>query len=241
MKLGQTIIAIRKEREMTQEEFARIFHVTRQTVSNWEKEKNYPDLETLVLISEEFNISLDVMLKEDKQMVKKLNTDIKFSKNFKRNVLRVLTGVVIALAVGAVGWGFAWNNAKESLGAKFAKGVETNDFYFDEQLGYYKKTVDQDSYYTLPNQSMPDYFEFTTHYHNTVLDYFTTENENNIQIRWSGKDESGEMRYVIYYQDKNGNLKDTLSEEQAEKLREENSAINTILQQGEEIYDSVYE
>lgn len=70
MKLGQTIINIRKERKMTQEEFARIFHVTRQTVSNWENEKSYPDLETLVRISEEFQISLDAMLKEDVQMVK---------------------------------------------------------------------------------------------------------------------------------------------------------------------------
>ena len=40
MRLGQTITEIRKERKMTQEEFAQIFHVTRQTVSNWEKEKN---------------------------------------------------------------------------------------------------------------------------------------------------------------------------------------------------------
>ena len=61
MKLGQTIISIRKERKMTQEEFARIFHVTRQTVSNWENEKSYPDLETLVRISEEFQVSLDAM------------------------------------------------------------------------------------------------------------------------------------------------------------------------------------
>ena len=42
---------------MTQEDFARIFHVTRQTVSNWEKEKNYPDLETLIFMSEEFHIT----------------------------------------------------------------------------------------------------------------------------------------------------------------------------------------
>ena len=58
MKLGQTILDIRKERKMTQEEFAQIFHVTRQTVSNWEKEKNYPDLETLISMSDEFNICL---------------------------------------------------------------------------------------------------------------------------------------------------------------------------------------
>ena len=35
---------------MSQEEFAQRYHVTRQTISNWENEKNYPDLETLVKI-----------------------------------------------------------------------------------------------------------------------------------------------------------------------------------------------
>ena len=50
MQLGQTIQKIRKENHLTQEEFAEIFHVTRQTVSNWENEKSYPDLLTLVAI-----------------------------------------------------------------------------------------------------------------------------------------------------------------------------------------------
>ena len=48
MRLGQTITDVRKVRKMTQEEFAEIFHVTRQTVSNWENEKNYPDLLNLI-------------------------------------------------------------------------------------------------------------------------------------------------------------------------------------------------
>lgn len=38
MNIGEKIIEIRKERKMTQEDFAKIFHVTRQTVSNWEHE-----------------------------------------------------------------------------------------------------------------------------------------------------------------------------------------------------------
>lgn len=54
MQLGQTIQKIRKENHLTQEEFAEIFHVTRQTVSNWENEKSYPDLLTLVAISDNF-------------------------------------------------------------------------------------------------------------------------------------------------------------------------------------------
>ena len=97
MKLGQTILDIRKERKMTQEEFAQIFNVTRQTVSNWEKEKNYPDLETLIFMSDEFNISLDVMLKENKKMVKKLNKEITFSKRFKKNAILIILATSIRL------------------------------------------------------------------------------------------------------------------------------------------------
>lgn len=58
MKIGTKIIEIRKERNMTQEDFAKLFHVTRQTVSNWENEKSYPDLQTLVQISNVFDVSL---------------------------------------------------------------------------------------------------------------------------------------------------------------------------------------
>ena len=70
MSIGKTILNVRKEKGMSQEEFGELFHVTRQTVSNWENEKNYPDLNTLVTMSDMFEISLDKLLKEDKQMVK---------------------------------------------------------------------------------------------------------------------------------------------------------------------------
>ena len=80
MQLGQTIQQIRKDNNLTQERFAELFHVTRQTVSNWENEKSYPDLLTLVAISDRFNISLDKMLKEDIKMTEKLNKEIKNEK-----------------------------------------------------------------------------------------------------------------------------------------------------------------
>ncbi|OUP80736.1 XRE family transcriptional regulator, partial [Lachnoclostridium sp. An169] len=67
MSIGKTILNVRKEKGMSQEEFGELFHVTRQTVSNWENEKNYPDLNTLVTMSDMFEISLDKLLKEDKQ------------------------------------------------------------------------------------------------------------------------------------------------------------------------------
>ena len=43
MKIGKTIQSIRTGQQLSQEQFAQIFHVTRQTISNWENEKSYPE------------------------------------------------------------------------------------------------------------------------------------------------------------------------------------------------------
>ena len=57
--IAKILKAQRKERGLTQQEAAKIFHVTRQTISNWENEKNYPDIPTLVAISDYYEVSLD--------------------------------------------------------------------------------------------------------------------------------------------------------------------------------------
>lgn len=62
MSIGKQILELRQERNMTQAEFGEIFHVTRQTISNWENEKSYPDLQILVDMSNIFEISLDKLL-----------------------------------------------------------------------------------------------------------------------------------------------------------------------------------
>lgn len=241
MRLGQTITDIRKQRGMTQEEFARIFNVTRQTVSNWEKEKNYPDLETLIRMSEEFNISLDVMLKEDTQMVNKLNMQIKFSQRFKKNAIRTLIVIVAALALAGIGWGIAWNKAKDSSEAKFQEGVEKHGFRFDEQLGYYTKVIDTDTYYVLPNQSMPDYFKFVLHYYSRTLDYYTVADGKNIWIRWVIEDKDSEMMHSISYLYEDGKFDHQLSEKEEKELCAENPDISAILEEGEEICRDAYE
>ena len=91
MNIGAKIIEIRKKGNMTQEDFAKIFHVTRQTVSNWENQKSYPDLQTLVQISDEFDISLDTMLKEDMSMVKKIDNFKIYKKAFMGLTAGILT------------------------------------------------------------------------------------------------------------------------------------------------------
>lgn len=96
MQLGQAIAQIRKERGLTQEAFAKMFSVTRQTVSNWENEKSYPDLSTLVKISDEFNVSLDVLLKGDFCMVKDIDRKIK-KQPFYIGIIIGLVIIVVAL------------------------------------------------------------------------------------------------------------------------------------------------
>lgn len=56
MNIGNQILNIREEKKLTQEEFGMLFHVTRQTVSNWENGKSYPDLQILVSMSNQFDI-----------------------------------------------------------------------------------------------------------------------------------------------------------------------------------------
>lgn len=75
MDIGNQILKIRKDKQLTQEEFGRIFHVTRQTVSNWENGKSFPDLQVLVEISNQFNVSLDTLLKGDIKMIKKIDRE----------------------------------------------------------------------------------------------------------------------------------------------------------------------
>lgn len=63
MSFGEQIKNIRKKEKLTQEQFAIRLNVSRQVVSNWENNKNLPDIGMLILISNVFHISLDALIK----------------------------------------------------------------------------------------------------------------------------------------------------------------------------------
>ena len=102
MNLGKRIVTIRKERKMSQEDFAELFNVTRQTISSWENSKSYPDIETLVKISDKFNISLDILLREDKNMIETYKNDSKQKKIFRR-ISIILTIIIIIIVLAIIG------------------------------------------------------------------------------------------------------------------------------------------
>ncbi|MGM9941511.1 MAG: helix-turn-helix transcriptional regulator [Bulleidia sp.] len=72
MQLDTQIRKYRKQLELSQEELAEKVYVTRQTVSNWENGKNYPDIHSLLLLSALFNVSLDQLVKGDIENMKEI-------------------------------------------------------------------------------------------------------------------------------------------------------------------------
>lgn len=144
MQLGQMIAKIRKEQGLTQEAFAEKFHVTRQTVSNWENEKSYPDLQVLVDMSNRFKISLDILLKEDSKMVRTIDKErvlgtIKHEKSIIDFFTGTGTGAIISslispdsairtivIFVGLLMIGIGWYK-KAKCDKKVFKSMEDNE------------------------------------------------------------------------------------------------------------------
>ena len=70
MDVAERIKKIRIKNGLSQEQFAQIFHVTRQAVSNWENGRNYPELSSLAKMSIVFGVPLEDFI-IDEQMPSK--------------------------------------------------------------------------------------------------------------------------------------------------------------------------
>ena len=66
--IGCKIKAARIEKKLTQEQVAELLGVSRQTISNWENEKSYPDIISVIKMSECYDVSLDYLLKGEQKM-----------------------------------------------------------------------------------------------------------------------------------------------------------------------------
>ena len=67
LNIGDTIKKLRKEREITQEEFAEVLGVSCQSVSRWENNSCYPDIELIPNIATFFGISIDKLMGIDER------------------------------------------------------------------------------------------------------------------------------------------------------------------------------
>ena len=71
MEIGNRIRQYRSARGWNQEDLAEKAFVSRQTISNWENDKSYPDLQSLLLLGSLFGVSLDQLVKGDIEIMQK--------------------------------------------------------------------------------------------------------------------------------------------------------------------------
>ncbi|MBM7636003.1 helix-turn-helix transcriptional regulator [Streptococcus saliviloxodontae] len=104
MNFSQQIKSLRAKHKITQQEMAEQLGLSRQAISNWENDRNLPDIEMLILISKHYDISLDELILGETDMTnmtKKLIDDTSKSKRVAMN-LRILRVAVSLLGLGFI-------------------------------------------------------------------------------------------------------------------------------------------
>ncbi|WP_071132128.1 helix-turn-helix domain-containing protein [Alterileibacterium massiliense] len=111
MELGKQIKTYRQNAKLSQEELANRIYVSRQTISNWENDKSYPDMNSLVLLSEIFKTSIDNLIRGDIDIMKEVINKEEIAKF--NHYGRIYSIMLIATVVSAVPlfmwlgtWGF---------------------------------------------------------------------------------------------------------------------------------------
>ena len=111
MELGNRIKELRKAQNINQDELAEKLFVSRQTISNWENDKSYPDIQSVLLLSEIFNVSVDQLLKGDVEKMERIITeqtqaDIKKMNTYAIGMLISIVALLISTPVLAFTTGF---------------------------------------------------------------------------------------------------------------------------------------
>ena len=93
MEIGVKLKEARIRAGMTQERVAEEIQVTRQTISNWENEKSFPDIVSVIQLSNLDDISLDQLLKEDEEMMEHLDRSTNIVKSNQKLLMAIAFNV----------------------------------------------------------------------------------------------------------------------------------------------------
>ncbi|QKG84895.1 helix-turn-helix transcriptional regulator [Kroppenstedtia pulmonis] len=96
MNLSKQIKYFRKRDNMSQEELAEKIYVSRQSISNWENERSYPDIHNLLKMSVLFNVTLDDLVKGD---VKIMKEELQKSTFFKWTYIMVALMIILPISI----------------------------------------------------------------------------------------------------------------------------------------------
>lgn len=95
MEIASKIRQYRIENGLSQDGLAEAIYVSRQTVSNWENGKTYPDVQSILMLSELFGVSTDELIKGDMDAIRQKMAD-------DRAAMKWLSIGMMVLILGAI-------------------------------------------------------------------------------------------------------------------------------------------
>ena len=102
MEIGKKLKNARIESGLTQEKAAEKIDVSRQTISNWENEKSYPDIISVIALSDLYSVSLDELLKGDQKMAEHLEESTNVVKSNKKLTGAILLNIILMILLIAL-------------------------------------------------------------------------------------------------------------------------------------------
>ena len=109
MEIGKKLKETRMKLNLTQEQVAEELFVSRQTISNWENEKSYPDIISIIKLSDLYSVSLDELLKGDRKMIEHLDASTNVVQSNKKLAGAIIANILLFLVL-LVFVGFMPNN-----------------------------------------------------------------------------------------------------------------------------------
>ncbi|UQS84580.1 helix-turn-helix domain-containing protein [Apilactobacillus apisilvae] len=148
MRFGERLKAARNKKSLTQDNAAIVFKVSRKTISSWENENSYPDINSLIKISNFYHISLDTLLKEDVGMKEFLDkNDVKKGLKPLQNCIIFLGIIIFTAYILIISQNIKLNLFGHMLLIMFSGllvgsfiGVQSSFIKLEKHLGLYKTT-----------------------------------------------------------------------------------------------------
>lgn len=140
MNLGEQIRKYRTELSLSQDQLAEKLFVSRQSISNWENDKTYPDIKSLLLLSELFSVSLDQLVKGDVEIMKQeLSEQDRADLSRKSAILSILFLAILLLPIPLARF-FGW------WGLLIYLMIWAVSFWYANEVEKYKKRLDIQTY-----------------------------------------------------------------------------------------------
>ena len=99
MEIGKKLKDARVKSGFTQEYVAEEIQVSRQTISNWENEKSYPDIVNVIRLSDLYCVSLDELLRGDQDMIKHLEESTDVVTSNKKLIVAIIVNILFLVVM----------------------------------------------------------------------------------------------------------------------------------------------